>query len=471
MLRREKENRVQVEIFSIEEFVPKDHLLRKIDSAVDFTKIYELVEDLYCQDNGRPSIDPVVLFKMVLIQHLYGITSLRKTAEEVGMNVAFRWFLGYLMNEQTPHFSTLSYNFKHRFNEETTEKIFYWILSEIEKAGYLSPETVFVDGTHIKANANIKKVVKKAIPEAAKRYEKELREEVNQDRDDHGKKPFDDEDSAPREKTVNVSTTDPESGVFHKGEHKKCLAYEAHTGCDKRGYVLDVVVTPGNVHDSAAFDELYDRLIKHYQQIRNVVADSAYKTPWICKRIIDDKRIPSMPYKRPMGNNDIIRPYDYIYDEYYDCVLCPENKVLTYSTTNRDGYREFKSDPKTCKQCPRLGECTHSKNHQKVVCKHIWSEYLELVEDYRHMEEYKALYSLRKETIERVFADAKEKHAMRYTLYRGLTQVSKWVRLKYAAMNLKKLAIHKWNSFCPGGFCPLFRFIFVPIQNQNPVFC
>ena len=117
-----RENRDQLEIFSIEGFVPADHLLRKIDSAVDFNHIYDIVEDLYCADNGRPSIDPVVIFKMVLIQHLYGLPSLRRTVEEIKMNVAYRWFLGYLMNEQIPHFSTVSYNFKHRYTEKTIEE-------------------------------------------------------------------------------------------------------------------------------------------------------------------------------------------------------------------------------------------------------------------------------------------------------------------------------------------------------------
>lgn len=151
-----RENRDQLEIFSIEGFVPADHLLREIDSAVDFNHIYDIVEDLYCADNGRPSIDPVVIFKMVLIQHLYGLPSLRRTVEEIKMNVAYRWFLGYLMNEQIPHFSTVSYNFKHRYTEKTIEEIFYWILNEIETAGYLSPEAVFVDGTHIKAKRQFK---------------------------------------------------------------------------------------------------------------------------------------------------------------------------------------------------------------------------------------------------------------------------------------------------------------------------
>ena len=79
MIEKNRKNRDQIEIFSIEEFVPKDHLLRKIDEAIDFTHIYEIVEDLYCANNGRPSIDPVVIFKMVMIQHLYGLPSLRRT--------------------------------------------------------------------------------------------------------------------------------------------------------------------------------------------------------------------------------------------------------------------------------------------------------------------------------------------------------------------------------------------------------
>lgn len=445
---KEKENRNQIELFSIEDFVPANHLLRKIDDAVDFRKIYDIVEDLYCPDNGRPSIDPVVIFKMVLIQHLYGLPSLRRTVEEIKMNVAYRWFLGYLMNEQIPHFSTISYNFRHRYTEKTIEEIFYWILSEIESAGYLSPEAVFVDGTHIKANANIKKVVKKAVPQAAKIYEKQLLEEINEDREEHGKKPFD-RPNPPQEKEISESTTDPESGVFHKGEHKKCLAYTAQTGCDKNGYIMDVTVNPGNVHDSVAFDGLYERLTDKNPDIQTIVADAGYKTPWISKRILDDGRIPVLPYKMPMGKQGFYPPYQYIYDEYFDCVICPNNQVLDYATTNRDGYREFKSKGYICEKCVNRDLCTENSKFEKTVTKHIWSDYLEMVEDIRHTPEYRELYERRKETIERVFADAKEKHGMRYTPYRGLAQVTNWVRLKFAAMNLKKYAIHRWKMSHP----------------------
>ena len=137
------------EIVDTESLVPANHLLRKIDAAVDFGKIYDMVEPLYCADNGRPSVDPVVLFKMVLIQHLYGLTSLRRTAEEVSLNVAYRWFLGYRLQEETPHFSTISYNFRHRFTAETVDRIFSWILMEMVEAGYVAPGVVFVDGTQM----------------------------------------------------------------------------------------------------------------------------------------------------------------------------------------------------------------------------------------------------------------------------------------------------------------------------------
>lgn len=474
MLERGKMERGVFEIVDTESLVPAEHLLRKIDAAVDFTRIYEMVEPLYCLDNGRPSIDPVVLFKMVLIQHLYGLTSLRRTAEEVRANICYRWFLGYRLQEETPHFSTVSYNFRHRFTAETVDRIFAWILEEVAEAGYLSPSVVFIDGTHIKANANTKKQIKAEIPVAAKHYAEELMEEVNKDREAHGKKPFSDDDDrddeapGPRKKrdntskkklkrrkkeektkTVTKSVTDPDSGLFVKGDHKRQFAYEAHTACDVHGFVLEVEVTPGNVHDSVAFDAVYDKVAEKYENMKTVVADSAYKTPHICKKVFEDGRVLSTAYKRPQTMKGGHEWWKYVYDEYYDCVICPEYQVLRYSTTNRDGYREYRSDPDICANCPTRALCTKSKGCVKTVTRHIWKEYEELADDARYTPFYARMYKLRKETIERVFADAKEKHAMRYTNLRGLAQVRNWVRLKFAAMNLKKLARWKWKEKRP----------------------
>ena len=318
----------------------------------------------------------------------------------------------------------------------------------------------------------MKKVVKKAVPQASKIYEEQLMKEINEDREEHGKKPFEGKKEK-EEKIINESTTDPESGVFHKGEHKKCFAYSAQTACDQNGYILEVEVNSGNVHDSVAFDGLYDKLTEKFPEIETIVADAGYKTPWICKKIIDDGRVPSLPYKRPMTKKGFFQKYKYAYDEYYDCYLCPNNQILNYTTTNREGYREYKSIPYQCAKCEMIGQCTESKAQQKLVNRHIWEDYLELADDYRYTPKYKALYEQRKETIERVFADAKEKYAMRYTQYRGLTQVSNWVKLKFAAMNLKKYAIHRWNrtdkSTYLFAFTQIFRNLF-SLTKAAPAF-
>lgn len=106
MLRKQQaEGRYQLSIVSLDELVPKDHLVRKIENAIDFSFIYDLVEDRYSLDTGRPSIDPVVLIKMVLIQYLFGIRSMRQTIKEIETNVAYRWFLGYDFSQPIPHFT------------------------------------------------------------------------------------------------------------------------------------------------------------------------------------------------------------------------------------------------------------------------------------------------------------------------------------------------------------------------------
>ena len=488
MLERGKMDRGVIEIVDTESLVPRDHLLRKIDEAVDFNRLYEMVEPLYSEDNGRPSVDPVVLFKIVLIQHIYGIRSLRRTLEEVGVNMAYRWFIGYPLNEQVPHFSTVSYNFKHRFNTASVEYIFRWVLKAAADEGYLDTEAVFVDGTHIKASANLKKQARKAVPKEAKRYAHELFDEINKDREAHGKKPFDennngndsgsgDNSGEPEMIEKTVSTTDPECGVFHKGEHKKVFAYEAHTACDKHNFILGVHVTPGNIHDSVAFDCLYDDICKHYPEHKIVAADSAYKTPWICKRIFENGRVLTSAYTRPKTKDGNHPWYTYVYDEYFDDVICPEYKVLHYSTTNRDGYREYKSRSYLCADCPTKAMCTQNAKCEKTVTRHIWQRFVDMAEDVRHTPLYRDIYKLRQQKIERVFADAKEKHGMRYTQYRGLAQVTNWVKLKFAAMNLKKLATWKWKreNLSPGKrrrrifAADYFSWLlFFPFQTKKP---
>lgn len=168
--------------------------------------------------------------------------------------------------------------------------------------------------------------------------------------------------------------------------------------------------------------------------------DSGYKTPAIARQILNDGKTPVLPYKRPLTKKGFFKKYEYAYDEYYDCYVCPNNQVLSYATTNKEGYREYKSKGDICKACPYLFKCTESKNCVKVVIRHVWEDYIEQCEDIRHTPEYQALYKLRSQTIERVFADAKEKHHMRYTQYRGIQKIEMELNLLFASMNLKKMA-------------------------------
>ena len=170
------------------------------------------------------------------------------------------------------------------------------------------------------------------------------------------------------------------------------------------------------------------------------IADAGYKTPAIAKLLLDDGIKPVLPYKRPMTKDNFFKKYEYVYDEHYDCYICPRNQILKYSTTNRDGYREYKSCGHICEKCEFLSKCTGSKNHVKVVTRHIWEDYIETCEDICHTDGMKDLYSHRKETIERVFGTAKENHGFRYTQMYGKARMTMKVALTFACMNLKKLA-------------------------------
>ena len=194
------------------------------------------------------------------------------------------------------------------------------------------------------------------------------------------------------------------------------------------------------------FSGVCQKVICKFPEIQAVAIDAGYKIPGIMKEVIDSGRVPCTPYKRPMTKDGFFKKYEYVYDEYYDCILCPNNQPLRYSTTNQEGYREYASDPKICSECPMREQCTQSKNCQKVVARHVWETYMEKAEDYRHTPKYKAIYDKRKETIERVFACAKEQHAMRYTHLRGLARVTSQLTLLFACMNLKKLALWKYRN-------------------------
>lgn len=461
MISKNYDHTSQVQMVSIEQLVPQDHLLRKIDAAIDFSFIYDLVEEKYSPDFGRPSVDPVMLIKIPIIQCMFGIKSMRQTIKDIEVNVAYRWFLGLDFYDKVPHFTTFGKNYKRRFEDtDLFEQIFTNILLQCMKSKAVETDALFVDATHVKAAANRKKSKKVLVAKkTAKFYEEMLWNEINADRELHGKKPLkeisndndsddydDDDNNTPSDggefpkglKQQKQSTVDPESGWFHKGEHKEVFAYSVETACDKHGWIIDYTIHPGNEHDSVTFPALYNKLKKYNPE--TIIMDAGYKTPPIAKLLIDDGVTPVVPYTRRKPKEGMFRTNEFVYDAYYDCYLCPCDQVMKYSTTNRDGYREYKSDKNVCANCPCLNQCTKSKARQKVITRHIWQDYIDICEDIRLTENGKALYKLRKETIERCFGTAKEHHAMRYTQMIGKKKMAMKVGLTFACMNMKKLA-------------------------------
>ena len=189
--------------------------------------------------------------------------------------------------------------------------------------------------------------------------------------------------------------------------------------------------------------------------------DAGYKIPAIAKELIDKGIMPVLPYTKPKGrrsDKESFYPKQYKYDETNDCYICPENKILLYSTTNREGYRIYQSKKSLCENCPSLSKCTKSKSKVKVIIRHIWQEYIDYCECYRLTKAGKSEYKQRKETIERQFASAKEYHSFRY-----INMIS---ALTFACLNMKKLAKLLDKLDKNGGDFPKFTKIFTLLYEN-----
>ena len=171
-------------------------------------------------------------------------------------------------------------------------------------------------------------------------------------------------------KTQKCSTSDPESGWFRKGEHKHVFAYSIETACDKHGWILGYTVHPGNEHDSRTWKPLYDK-IKDLDMER-MVLDAGYKTPAIARELLKDGIDPLFPYKRPMTKEGFFKKYEYVYDEYYDCYICPADQILTYRTTKPGRVnKEYKSDKSICKTVLTFPNVQKAKSMKNDLPPHL----------------------------------------------------------------------------------------------------
>ena len=425
--------KIQSEILmtTMEEIVPEGSIFRKVDKYIDFTFIHDEVKDLYCEDNGRPSIDPVVLFKLVFIQALDGIKSMRQTCKKIEVDAEYRWFLGIPFGKKTPHFSTFSKNYERRFKDsDIFEKIFINIVNQAIKYNLVDGTTFYTDSTHKKANANKNKYDDEVI-EVVKKRRKWLEEEINEERRKQGKKEFKYEDKK-EEKHIKVSKTDKESGYYHRDNKEKGFMYLDHrTVDDKCNIIVDCYVTEGNIHDSVPYIDRLDYLYKTYGfNIQKCAVDSGYCTLDIKKYFIDNDIFGVIGYRRFGTKESREEKNKYYYEKDLNVYVEKETgEVLEYNgLIDRDGYKKYQNADKT-----------------KTLRRHIKEEWNEIFRKNRLSEEGKKLYKKRKEKIERSFADSKNNHGYRYAMYRGLKKNQNYTWLVCAAQNMKIISL-KMNN-------------------------
>ena len=476
MLKPVAPTQTELEMVTLESLVPKDHLLRLIDQHISFDFIRAECESLYCQNNGRPALDPVMLFKMLFVGYLFGVRSERRLVKEIEVNVAYRWFVGLRLTDPVPDASTFSQNRRRRYTgTDIEQRIFDGIVEQAIAHKLISGRVLYTDSTHLKASANKRHFELVQVEQTPAAYLAELDAAVDAERAATGQKPLRrDKDEPPdagnkdgtagqegrdappthesesaiadasaKCREIKRSTVDPDAGFMVRDQKPVGFFYLDHRTVDGiHALIVDTHVTPGNVNDSTPYLNRLDRTRRRFNlQVGAVGLDAGYFTPWVCKGILERGLYGVMGYRRPSHREGYFYKREYKYDEQTDRYCCPAGQIIPFRGTNRNGYREYASDPKQCQHCPQRAQCTQSRNHQKLITRHVWQGFKAEIDANRVTDLGKRLYAPRKETVERSFADAKELHGHRYARFRGLAKVQAQCLLSAACQNMKKMAL------------------------------
>ena len=437
---------------SLERLVPEDHLLRLIANAVDFSFIRPLCRPFYSH-TGRPSVDPVVLFKMLLIGYLYGITSERRLARELSLNLGYRWFLGYDFDQPTPDHSVLS-KARARFGPEVFEGFFRRSIDLCREAGLLEEGPVYVDSTLIQASAAVDSMVRRddlvQPPLSIEEYVQRLYTENDPPSEDEEPPPPPDPSRRrrgqpsqfPRPNQTLLSKTDPEATLVNRPEFGRHLAYKAHVAvAGQRGQVItSAVVTTG----AEADEHLLAEVLWHHRRLSRlgvpeVVADAKYGTgPNYF--YLDQAGIPAFIPTTRFGNQHTgvwgREHFTWLPDE--DAYLCAAGqKLRRYAnlvSTQRVQYRAPKG---ACVACPFRLQCAPSGIERALH--RAWAlDLVEAAQDRLAGPVGKRRMAERKTRIEGTFGLAKELHGLRRTRFRGRRWVQIQLWLTAAAMNIKR---------------------------------
>ena len=382
----------------LESFIPHDHNLYKLNRILDLSFVHEAVRDRYCQDNGRPSIDPEVIIRLFLIQAMNGIPRVRELMRQVQVNLAYRWFIGYDLDEPLPDHSTLSKALS-RFGDEVFDKLFQQSIARCQASGLVEGRVLHVDATTIRADLDRKRVNK-------------------------------------------PDSSDPDARLGRFPRQKFEPGYKQHTVADgKARVILGVSVTPANRHDHDEAVPIVDEALKLLKGPPEAVcADKAYASGKNAQAMESRGiRLISPPSKpKTYTGDEFFTIEDFEYDEENDQFTCPAGRQVTYTTTEKKrGRRTYRARRSDCCDCRLKPQCTYSeRRHLKVTGHH--ASLVRLRADSK-TEDFKKLYATRAPVIEGVFAEAKQWHGLGRAWRRGLSKMLVQSLLVSAIINFKRI--------------------------------
>lgn len=428
--------------FSLTERIPKEHFLRKLEEMVDFSFIYKLAKSYYSH-TGQPGVDPAVLLKMMLIGYLYNITSERKLAQELKVNMAFMYFLGYDIDEETPNHSVLS-KARRRFGNEIFEQFFEIVVEQCKQRGLIQAEKAFIDSTLIPANASLSSILdcdeKVTLRRSPRDYLKAVDELNSPESENNKEQP--EEKSKLQVNQKSYSKTDPDASIIRHKNRPPQLAYKQHISVDSgpARIITACATTPAAVADEHRLPHLISKANETHALLpKEVGADTKYGTADNYRFLLESQMKPSIPHHGGKNATGLLSKDSFIYNREKDQYSCPQGKILENSGfVKNQRHIIYRANPKDCKSCKLLKECTKSPSGRSVI-RHINEHFLE--EAKRHLKTLQAKVTLeqRGEYVENVFACEKKDLGLNKAKFRGLISVHIQSLLTATAYNLKKL--------------------------------
>jgi len=445
----EKDKREEIfHYFRMRDLVPADHILKLIDKHVDFSFIREKVKHLY-SETGRPSVDPELMAKMLLVGYLFGIKSERRLCEEVGMHVGYRWFVGLNMCGKVPDHSTFSKNRRGRFEGSGIwEEIFDEIVRRCIEAGLVRGEHVTADGTLVNADAalsGMQPVVVEMKPgEYLAKLDEENPEKKNGDTDGGRDDEFRNKGKEISNET-HRSPADPDASIARKGINSDTkLRYQVGYVMDNASRVILDASVSGRCGRGAEMELALAGLEKIKWKFklrpRTVGADKGYAVGQFIRDAYEAGITPHVPVWDTRREHDtgIYSIERFTFDEANNRFLCPEGKALDYHGKNHKQII-YRASTKDCGPCPVKAQCT--KDRARSVSFHIHHEYIEAARKEMKTRGYRLSQRNRKK-IEELFGEAKELMGFRRMKRRRLKFVIEQVFLTAAAQNIKRLVKH-----------------------------